>query len=212
MACDSMQGLTRSARGTDGPTQQYLCMHVCVHSYFMHPWALSIYLPARYSVKESVFRSDQLRLQVFRTLSDKLCNKLKHLSTHIYTGKDAFFKNTLKHMTTHAHMQIVLPTRKWLHASCSLPGVAVACRELCYVTYGANMVHATANIQTESHHVVWPRPCFGHVSCGFERCWVFSRPLKKTHHNVAGGYQNLVLSTKQKYWIYFNRKSNIFHF
>lgn len=29
VACDSMQGLTRSARGTDGPTQQYLCMHVC---------------------------------------------------------------------------------------------------------------------------------------------------------------------------------------
>lgn len=29
VACDSMQGLTRSARGTDGPTQQYLCMQVC---------------------------------------------------------------------------------------------------------------------------------------------------------------------------------------
>lgn len=28
-SCDSMQGLTRSARGTDGPTQQYLCTHVC---------------------------------------------------------------------------------------------------------------------------------------------------------------------------------------
>lgn len=34
VACDSMQGLTHSARGTDGPTQQYLCMHVCA-LYFM---------------------------------------------------------------------------------------------------------------------------------------------------------------------------------
>lgn len=29
VACDSMQGLTQSARRADGLTQQYLCVHVC---------------------------------------------------------------------------------------------------------------------------------------------------------------------------------------
>lgn len=29
VASDSMQGLTRSARGADGLTQEYLCEHVC---------------------------------------------------------------------------------------------------------------------------------------------------------------------------------------
>lgn len=52
VACDSMQGLTRSARGTDGPTQQYLCMHVCafrLHA-FLNMICSSTYWPLQ--VKE----------------------------------------------------------------------------------------------------------------------------------------------------------------
>lgn len=44
VACDSMQGLTRSARGTDGPTQQYLCMHVCACVCIMPSYYLFIHL------------------------------------------------------------------------------------------------------------------------------------------------------------------------
>lgn len=47
VAWDYMRGLTRSARGTDGPTQQNLCTHVCecrLHGSL----SLILYLPAYY--------------------------------------------------------------------------------------------------------------------------------------------------------------------
>lgn len=44
VACNSMQGLIRSARGADGPTQRYLCMHVCARSYFMPPWGCNLFI------------------------------------------------------------------------------------------------------------------------------------------------------------------------
>lgn len=36
----------------------------------------------------------------------------------------------------------------------SLPGMAVACGELCYVAYGTDMAHATGNIQTKKSYVL----------------------------------------------------------
>lgn len=46
VACDSTQGFTHSARGTDGPTQQNLCAHAC--AFILHYLLdLFIYLPVQ---------------------------------------------------------------------------------------------------------------------------------------------------------------------
>lgn len=45
VAWDYMRGLTRSARGTDGPTQQNLCTHVWIQNSFFLEQYLFIYLP-----------------------------------------------------------------------------------------------------------------------------------------------------------------------
>lgn len=52
-----------------------------------------------------------------------------------------------KHANQTTHTEVTIS------AADSLPGVDATCSEVCYVTYGTNMEHVTANIRTGKLHV-----------------------------------------------------------
>lgn len=78
VACDSMQGLTCSARGTDGPAQ-YLCMHVC--AFRLHA-SLSIICLFTYSLLEVNVENSSFNLINYHKRLRKMRTRL---FTHTYT-------------------------------------------------------------------------------------------------------------------------------
>lgn len=129
VACDSMQGLTRSARGTDGPTQQYLCMHVCafrLHA-FLNMICSSAYWPLQVKGENC-----SCNLIIYH----KLPAKDQHNSPSTPTQRCRY---TLVHINRPHGGDCILAA-----------GLAAACRELCYVTYGANIEHVIVIMQTET--------------------------------------------------------------
>lgn len=135
-------------------------MHACVcihtsclleHYLFIYLFAVDVYAESSsfnliiYHIK--YFRLDQINF------SGRRSNSNTPVHPHLHTGV-----NTHRCMCppTHTYRQSHPHGSECMLAAVSLPGVAAAWGELCYVTYGKNMVHATANIQIEKLCVVCP--------------------------------------------------------
>lgn len=167
-----MQGLTRSARGTDGPTQQYLCMHVC--AFRLHA-SLSFICLFTCSPCKSVRKNSSFNLIIYHiNFSGKDSHSTTHLPTHTYTPACyIMYYCTLMHTSTHAHIQTKAPTRKWLYVGCrsfSRNGCCLRWALLCDIW----LKHGTYK---KKHSMLWDN------SCGFLMCHVQGRPLEIKHSN-----------------------------
>lgn len=110
----------------------------------MPRWAGSVYLPVRYG--------SQRGKRFIWESTTSMSTMPQHTCTSTPTRRSA-----AKCFNTHRCPRPPTRTCRTNHlhgsdcklAAVSLSGVAAACGELCYVTYGINMEHVAANIQTE---------------------------------------------------------------
>lgn len=128
----------------------YAC--VCFHTSCLLEHYLFIYLLA-------------LEVNVENRLFD-LISYHKKCSLHMkFSGRKQMSIHTPTHLPIHTSIpqHLLIHTHAFTHprtctpihphgSNCmlvSLPGVAAACSELCYMAYGIGMAHATKNIQTK---------------------------------------------------------------
>lgn len=186
-----MRGLTRSARGTDGPTQQNLCTHVC--GYWIHA-SLSIICLFTCSSFNMGHRPFNL-INARKPPATVTCSKPHRWATkYINTKEDA-----------HAHVNRSA-IRKWVY---------VACGELCSGAYGTNVECVTINMWTVKVGCATTGPLWSGVmkaGVNLQGCWDlrFGTYKFKNLHRQALHFKHLCwrCSLWSKFWVYFKKIKN----